>query len=100
MAKKKYSFKIIKSEAQDFGQPVQQIVLMLISLVLVFVGAYLMFPSVAPIFLSSPYLNGVILAVFIFGSMFGFWGVFFSIPLATFIKAVWNSWPGSSLNET
>ena len=42
----------------------------------------------------------IILAVFIFGSMFGFWGVFFSIPLATFIKAVWNSWPGtSSLNE-
>ena len=42
----------------------------------------------------------IILAVFIFGSMFGFWGVFFSIPLATFIKAVWNSWPGASqLNE-
>ena len=35
----------------------------------------------------------IILAVFIFGSMFGFWGVFFSIPLATFIKAVWNAWP-------
>ena len=42
----------------------------------------------------------IILAVFLFGSMFGFWGVFFSIPLATFIKAVWNSWPGiSSINE-
>ena len=38
----------------------------------------------------------IILAVFIFGSMFGFWGVFFSIPLATFIKAVWNAWPGIS----
>ena len=38
----------------------------------------------------------IILAVFIFGSMFGFWGVFFSIPLATFIKAVWNAWPGLS----
>ena len=38
----------------------------------------------------------IILAVFVFGSMFGFWGVFFSIPLATFIKAVWNSWPGTS----
>jgi len=25
--------------------------------------------------------------------MFGFWGVFFSIPIATFIKAVWNAWP-------
>ena len=38
----------------------------------------------------------IILAVFLFGSMFGFWGVFFSIPLATFIKAVWNAWPGLS----
>ena len=38
----------------------------------------------------------IILAVFIFGNMFGFWGVFFSIPLATFIKAVWNAWPGLS----
>ena len=27
----------------------------------------------------------IIFSVFIFGSMFGFWGVFFSIPLATFI---------------
>jgi len=35
----------------------------------------------------------IILAVFVFGSMFGFWGVFFSIPIATFIKAVWNAWP-------
>ena len=76
MAKKKYSFKFIKTEAQDFGQPVQQIVLMLLSLVLVFVGAYLMFPSVAPIFLSSPYLNGVILTVFIFGVLCCFWQVF------------------------
>jgi putative permease len=37
----------------------------------------------------------IILAVFIFGSMFGFWGVFFSIPIATFIKAVWNAWPSA-----
>jgi len=37
----------------------------------------------------------IILAVFIFGGMFGFWGVFFSIPIATFIKAVWNAWPSA-----
>ena len=37
----------------------------------------------------------IILAVFIFGSMFGFWGVFFAIPMATFIKAVWNAWPST-----
>ena len=41
----------------------------------------------------------IILAVFIFGSMFGFWGVFFSIPIATFIKAVWNAWPSSPNND-
>ena len=41
----------------------------------------------------------IILAVFIFGSMFGFWGVFFSIPIATFIKAVWNAWPSSSQDK-
>ena len=41
----------------------------------------------------------IILAVFIFGSMFGFWGVFFSIPIATFIKAVWNAWPSSTKND-
>ena len=37
----------------------------------------------------------IILAVFIFGGMFGFWGVFFAIPMATFIKAVWNAWPST-----
>ena len=35
----------------------------------------------------------IMLAVFVFGSMFGFWGVFFAIPIATLIKAIWNSWP-------
>jgi putative permease len=38
----------------------------------------------------------IILAVFVFGGIFGFWGVFFAIPIATFIKAVWNAWPSSS----
>ena len=35
----------------------------------------------------------IILAVFIFGSLFGFWGVFFAIPIATLFKAIWNAWP-------
>jgi putative permease len=38
----------------------------------------------------------IILAVFIFGSMFGFWGVFLAIPIATFIKAIWNAWPSQA----
>ena len=41
----------------------------------------------------------IMLAVFVFGGIFGFWGAFFSIPLATFIKAVWNSWPSTSADN-
>jgi putative permease len=41
----------------------------------------------------------IILAVLIFGGLWGFWGVFFAIPLATLVKAVVNSWPGSSRAE-
>jgi len=26
--------------------------------------------------------------------LWGFWGVFFAIPLATLFKAVLNAWPG------
>jgi len=35
----------------------------------------------------------IILAVLIFGGLWGFWGVFFAIPLATLIKAMYNAWP-------
>ncbi len=35
----------------------------------------------------------IILSVLIFGGIWGFWGVFFAIPLATLVKAVFNAWP-------
>jgi len=35
----------------------------------------------------------IILAVIVFGGMWGFWGVFFAIPLATLVKAVIHAWP-------
>jgi len=35
----------------------------------------------------------IIIAVLIFGGLWGIWGVFFAIPLATLIHAVINSWP-------
>ena len=35
----------------------------------------------------------IILAVLVFGGLWGLWGVFFAIPLATLIKAVLNAWP-------
>ncbi len=35
----------------------------------------------------------IIIAVLVFGGLWGFWGVFFAIPLATLLKAVMNAWP-------
>jgi len=42
----------------------------------------------------------IILSVVIFGGLWGFWGVFFAIPLATLVKAVVHVWPDELLNET
>jgi putative permease len=35
----------------------------------------------------------IILAILVFGGLWGFWGIFFAIPLATLVKAIYNAWP-------
>jgi putative permease len=35
----------------------------------------------------------IILALLVFGDMWGFWGIFFAIPLATLVQAVITAWP-------
>lgn len=35
----------------------------------------------------------IILAVMVFGGLWGFWGIFFAIPLATLVKAIISAWP-------
>jgi putative permease len=37
----------------------------------------------------------IVVATLFFGGVWGFWGVFFAIPLATLVKAVLNAWPKS-----
>ncbi len=42
----------------------------------------------------------IIVAILVFGGIWGFWGVFFAIPLATLVNAVLRAWPtGKSLPE-
>ncbi len=41
----------------------------------------------------------IIVAVLVFGAVWGFWGVFFAIPLATLVKAVFNAWPKQDATE-
>jgi putative permease len=35
----------------------------------------------------------IIVAILVFGGLWGFWGVFFAIPLATLVQAVISAWP-------
>lgn len=37
--------------------------------------------------------NAIILAILVFGGLWGFWGVFFAIPLATLAHAIIRAWP-------
>jgi putative permease len=41
----------------------------------------------------------ILMAVLFFGGIWGLWGVFFAIPLATLIKAIINAWPSASLES-
>jgi len=41
----------------------------------------------------------IIMAVLVFGGLWGFWGVFFAIPLATLVKALLAIWPRVSIED-
>ena len=38
----------------------------------------------------------IVTAVLVFGGLWGFWGVFFAIPLATLVQAVLKAWPSGT----
>ena len=42
----------------------------------------------------------IVVAVLFFGGLWGVWGVFFAIPLATLVQAIHLAWPRNKANET
>ncbi|MEO0831326.1 MAG: biopolymer transporter ExbB, partial [Pseudomonadota bacterium] len=61
--------------APQFSQPLRQIILMLLVIIAVSVGAYFLYPDLAPVFLQNPFLNGLIIGVFLVGLIACFWQV-------------------------
>ena len=59
----------------QFSQPVRQIAAMLLVLGLVVAGGWFAYGRILPIFLANPYLNGLILGVFVIGVLACFWQV-------------------------
>jgi len=75
----------------QFSQPFRQISLMLIVLALTGFGAFLALPSVYPIFAPNPYLNGVIVFVFLIGVIACFYQVFQLIGSVKWIESILES---------
>ncbi len=42
----------------------------------------------------------IIVAILVFGGLWGFWGIFFAIPLATVVQAVMKAWPRMTNHES
>lgn len=86
-----------KKPAPFFSQPVRQILLMLIVVVLVAAGAWLAFPTVAPVFLANPWLNGVIFGVFVVGVLACFLQVFQLMSSVAWIEGFAGGRPGADI---
>lgn len=76
----------------SWGWSSQFLYLMLVYAVIITLDANVLVPM---LFAEAMELHpvAIILAIFIFGSLGGFWGVFFAIPLATLCNVLLKLWP-------
>ena len=88
-----------KSKNLEFSQPTRQTFLMVLVLVLVFVGAYFMFPSISPIFLAAPYLNGLIISVFVLGIFACFFQIISIVSSVSWIESFALDRPGQQISD-
>lgn len=77
-----------------FTQPVRQILMMLMFVVIVAIGGFLSYQSLLPIFMANIYLNGFIGLVFIFGIIACFWQVFTLVSSVSWIEGLALDRPG------
>lgn len=90
----------VETEAElQFALPVRQISLMLLTIILVGVGGYLAFPSVKPVFLANPYLNGLIFGVFVFGILACFWQLSQLVSSVNWIEGFTQNRPGHEMTK-
>ena len=78
----------------EFSRPTRQATIMLVILLLVGVGAVLAFPSMSDIFIVSPYLNSVIITVFVIGVLACFWQILTLLVAVRWIKGFVLDRPG------
>jgi len=76
----------------------------LLTILLAYIGIQVLDGNVLFPMLFSKVVNlhpvAIIAALLFFGSIWGFWGIFFAIPLATVVKAVLNAWMTATVKES
>lgn len=82
----------------QFGWGSMFIWLMVVYLVVQMLDSYALTPLLFSKTMDLDALS-ILVAIFVFGGLLGFWGVFFAIPLATFIKTLLEQWPRTPLPE-
>jgi hypothetical protein len=82
-----------------FTQPVRQILMMLMFVVMVAIGAFLSYPSLLPIFMANVLLNGFIMFVFVYGILACFWQVFTLVSSVSWIEGFALDRPGHEFVE-
>jgi putative permease len=76
----------------QFGWEAAFLYILIAYLIIQFVDGNLL----APLLLSGVvnlHPVAVIVALLVFGGVWGFWGVFFAIPLATLVQSILRAWP-------
>ncbi|MBK0398505.1 biopolymer transporter ExbB [Limibaculum sp. M0105] len=83
----------------QFSRPVRQIFLMLSVLGLVAVAAFFLFREIQQVFFANPYLNGVIIGIFVIGVMATFWQVGQLIAAMRWVRSVQAGYKGIELTR-
>lgn len=84
----------VRQAEPQFSQPVRQVTLMLIVVGLVAMGGWFAYARIYPIFLANPWLNGLILGVFVFGILACFWQVVQLVQSVNWIESFASDRPG------
>ncbi|RED11991.1 biopolymer transporter ExbB [Pontivivens insulae] len=78
----------------QFSQPIRQILLMVLVLVLTGIGGFFVYGSVAQVFLANIYLNGFIMLVFVIGVLACFWQALQLVSSVNWIEGFALNRPG------
>ncbi len=85
---------IVQDRRIEFSQPVRQIVLMIVVLILVGVGVAFLYGQISAVFNANLWLNGFICAVFVIGVLACFWQVTSLIAAVSWLEGFAVDRPG------